>query len=575
MFNRYFQQELSSLKEVGKIFSRENPAIAPMLGESSSDPDVDRLLEGVAFLTGAIRERIDDELPEVIHDFIRQIWPHYLKPLPSATIISFSPGAPGLCGQIPRDVYVKSVPIDGVNCKFKTCWPVDVPPLEIKETEYIEPKGTNPVIRLHCRLLGTTADQWDATCLRFFLGNGFKKGCDLHFVLMNFLKQICIRTGEDDPGFDMEANCLQPFGFSDEAAMIPFPSNSFKGYRLIQEYFHMPEKFLFWELKNLKNWVPRPRTDQFYIDLKLTRQPLDDFTVDKNSFVLSATPALNIFSHPAVPVNIDHQRTQYQVRPEGDKKHFQVYAIEKVAGIVKGLDDEQVISPFHSFVHHDSGFVFSEKLSRSKLDNQIEFSVCLAYPQGINTADLKTLSFDIMCTNANLPESLPHGGVCLSTVSMPEFVTAVNLVTPTTALIPPVGTPSLWHLVSILTVNANALSAPENFKSLLNLHLMKESNQNTRRMLANEKKIKGIKAMDTRNIERLVNGVLMRGLEIELTMSQNHFAGPGDFYLFGMIADLFFSLYASMNTFTRLVLVEMDTQEIYTWPERIGNRRLI
>ena len=67
MFNKYYQDELTYLRDLGREFAAAYPGIAPMLAERGGDPDVERLLEGVAFLTGKIRQKLDDELPEVIH----------------------------------------------------------------------------------------------------------------------------------------------------------------------------------------------------------------------------------------------------------------------------------------------------------------------------------------------------------------------------------------------------------------------------------------------------------------------------------------------------------------------------
>ena len=55
MFNRYFQEELAHLKDLGAEFSKAHPALAPMLSGPTADPDVERLLEGVAFLTGLLQ----------------------------------------------------------------------------------------------------------------------------------------------------------------------------------------------------------------------------------------------------------------------------------------------------------------------------------------------------------------------------------------------------------------------------------------------------------------------------------------------------------------------------------------
>ena len=78
MFNKYYQEELSFLRDLGKEFSRAHPAAAHFLSEAGSDPDVERMIEGFAFLTGRIREKLDDELPEVTGTFLNLLWPHYL-----------------------------------------------------------------------------------------------------------------------------------------------------------------------------------------------------------------------------------------------------------------------------------------------------------------------------------------------------------------------------------------------------------------------------------------------------------------------------------------------------------------
>ena len=65
MFNKYYQDELTYLRELGREFAQAYPGVAPMLAERGGDPDVERLLEGVAFLTGKIRQKIDDELDRV------------------------------------------------------------------------------------------------------------------------------------------------------------------------------------------------------------------------------------------------------------------------------------------------------------------------------------------------------------------------------------------------------------------------------------------------------------------------------------------------------------------------------
>ena len=91
MLSTYYQQELQKLRELARDFAKIHPAIAPMLSGTTSDPDVERLLEGVAFLTGLLHHKLDDEFPELIHGLIDIIFPHYLRPIPSTSIVMFTP----------------------------------------------------------------------------------------------------------------------------------------------------------------------------------------------------------------------------------------------------------------------------------------------------------------------------------------------------------------------------------------------------------------------------------------------------------------------------------------------------
>ena len=93
MFNKYYQDELTYLRQLGQEFAAANPQVAHMLAETGTDPDVERLLEGFAFLTGRLRQRLDSELPELTHALVGLLWPHYLRPIPALSVVEFRPHA--------------------------------------------------------------------------------------------------------------------------------------------------------------------------------------------------------------------------------------------------------------------------------------------------------------------------------------------------------------------------------------------------------------------------------------------------------------------------------------------------
>ncbi|VTM55237.1 protein ImpG/VasA [Klebsiella pneumoniae] len=58
------------------------------------DPFVERLFEGFAFLMGRMREKLDDDLPELTEGVVSLLWPHYLRTIPSMSVVEFTPDWP-------------------------------------------------------------------------------------------------------------------------------------------------------------------------------------------------------------------------------------------------------------------------------------------------------------------------------------------------------------------------------------------------------------------------------------------------------------------------------------------------
>ncbi|MFU2083444.1 type VI secretion system baseplate subunit TssF, partial [Gallibacterium anatis] len=60
-----------------------------------------------------------------------------------------------------------------------------------------------------------------------------------------------------------------------------------------------------------------------------------------------------------------------------------------------------------------------------------------------------------------------------------------------------------------------------------------------------------------------------------LYIKQSEFNGEGEMFLFCTILSRFFSLYASVNSFHKLKVINIDNQESYEWPIQIGQHKLM
>jgi type VI secretion system protein ImpG len=576
MFNRYFQQELFNLREMGEEFSKAHPAVAPMLSGVGADPDVERLLEGVAFLTALLREKLDDDFPEIVHELIQLIWPHYLRPIPCATIVEFRP-KPILkqTMSIPKGVQLASVPVEGISCLFQTCDDVEIHPLRLDAASFEEESG-RPVIKLVFEMRGLPLADWAPSRLRLHLAGNYAAAAELYYFLKNHVAHIRISPLEPGSSCILSPHDLEPAGFSLDQGLLPYPAHSFPGYRILQEYFILPEKFLFFDLKGWERWKDRGKGTKFEVTFFLDVTLSLPLKIRKESFLLHAVPAVNIFPYEADPVRLNHQKTEYLVRPSGaNARHYQVYSVEDVVGFVRGTAQQRQYLPYVVFKPPSrTEPVYHTSIRRSALERGFDVYLSVSYPPDTGVPVSETLSIKITCTNGGLPCGLQLGDISIPTSSSPGFAEFSNVRPPTVNVPPPLGSNLLWRLLSHLSLNYVSLGNADNLRALLELYIPQESRDRAS-VMANQKRVEGIRGVQAKPVNRLVSGISMRGQNITLKMNQDHFAGLGDLFLFGCVLDCFLSAYASLNTFTQLNVDELLKGDHYQWPVRIGDRFLI
>ena len=577
MFNRYFQEELSYLKDLAVVFAKEHPALAPMLSGPTADPDVERLLEGVAFLTALLREKLEDEFPEVVHELMQLIWPHYLRPIPCTTIVAFRP-KPALKQPlvVPPGTYLASVPIEGTSCLFRTCYEVQLHPLELIEARYEERAGAAPRIVITFELKGMKLSDWEPTSLRLYLANDYASASNLYMLLRRNVRKVHFRPLEEGTSFTQGPEAILPVGFGTHEGLLPYPSNSYPGYRLFQEYFILPEKYLFLDISGLDGWKNKGDGSKFEVSFELDSTPSYTPRIRQDSFQLFATPVVNIFPHEADPIRLDHKKTEYLVNPAAtNASHYQVYSVEEVVGYVQGTAEQRIYRPFDLFTtERDETPVYHVKWKRTPVKRGIDVYLSVAYPPSARPPTLETLSISLLCTNGALPEGLQLGDIREPTSTSPEFASFANIRPLTANILPPLGSNLLWQLIAHLSLNYLSLASAENLRSLLQLYVFTESRDRPT-VLANQKRISAIESVEARPVDRIVRGIMMRGQEIMMRMRSDHFAGDGDLFLFGCVLDQFLGGYAAINSFTKLSIEESLKGELYQWPARLGDRLLL
>ncbi|MBL4767880.1 MAG: type VI secretion system baseplate subunit TssF, partial [Rhodobacteraceae bacterium] len=371
---KHYESELMYLRDMGSEFAAAYPKIAARLGMDGVevlDPYVERLLEGVAFLSARVQLELELQYPAFTSNLLEIIYPHYLAPTPSMMIAAFEPDPANSAIKdgyvMPRQTVLRSRLMENEQtpCEFRTAAEMTMWPVEISEAEYIDGRGAlvaagvagnvtaKAGIRLRLRRTdGEPIAELAMDNLVVHLNRGSGNSWLLLEVLCSQAQGLCGRSTDRRADWTefLKDGAVEARGFEQDEALLPTPRRSFDGYRLLQEYFAMPERFLFVDLQGLQPALKRAKGEDvdIYILLKEGRREIAPMVVP-DAFTLNAVPAINLFPKRCDRVNINARDTEQHVIPSRTSgMDFEVYSLESVAGISGQGADDVAFRPFYS-----------------------------------------------------------------------------------------------------------------------------------------------------------------------------------------------------------------------------------
>jgi type VI secretion system protein ImpG len=624
----YYERELLFIRQLAQEFARQYPAAAGRLmlePNRSVDPHVERLIESFALLSARIHHKIDDEFPELTDALLNILYPHYLAPVPSCAILAFVPDpdrAPLTDGfLLPRHSALHTHPVRNLPCKFRTAYPVTLWPVRVVDAHFHPPpfpaglrppRGTAAALRIELECQGGLkfADL-SLDTLRFYLnGQGAMVGA-LYELLFNSALQVTLqapaqgttpgpagrREGPPSVTLDPEA-CLHPVGFAEDEGLLPYPRQSFLGYRLLTEFFTFPEKFTFVDLSGLRH-LRRPGFGDRAEVVIYFRETVESVEqgVDAQTFRLGCTPAVNLFEQTAEPIALTHTRYEYKVVP--DVAHpggMEIYSVDSVTGAdpTRGHTEYE---PFYSFRHgmHDGQQTFwyaTRKRATQENDHGTDVYLSLV-DLGFRPTlpDEAALVVRTTCTNRDLPLLLQRAGeqLHLELEAAAPLARVQCVRTPTTPLRPPQRRGAYWRLISHLSLNHLSLGdvarGREALQELLRLYDVSVAESAHHLASVNRQLIEGITEVSSRRVVGRVAptgagptapaGGFCRGVEVSVEFDEEKYVGTG-LYLFASVLERFLGLYASVNSFSQLVArVRQREGLLKRWPPRAGDQPLL
>jgi type VI secretion system protein ImpG len=614
---QYYNRELQFIREMGAEFAEAYPRIAARLGMDGidcADPYVERLIESFAFLAARVQLKLDARHPDFTQHLLEMVYPSFLAPVPSATVVELVP-TPAESSlkegfKVPRGTPLRAQAggTGSTPCEYRTAHDVVLWPLAVTDVRYVVGTSSfaSPTLRLSPRCRGAIrldlrADQGIAlrdlpldSLTVFVYATADHAGKIYEQVLANGVG-VVVRSKASGRSVALPASAIRAVGFDDEEALLPLAPRGFQGYRLLQEYFAFPDRFLFFAVDGLRAALADLDGGEFELLLLVDRCLPDlENALDESQFRLNCTPAVNLFPRALDRIHLSAHETEHHVVPDLSRPmDFEVYAIDRMVGIGSGTEALLEIAPLYSNHHRSSETdtrayytvqrrprLASQRQQRSGARTSYLGSECYVSivdsRQRELSGEIRQLDVSARCTNRDLPFSLSFGKSRLEfdLEGGAPVQTVRCLAGPTQPRPSSAFGDTAWHLIGHLTLNYLSLcdtdpdKGAEMLRHLLGLHA--DPNDPVA-----HRQVDGVRRIAHQPIVRRVPGggpiTYGRGLQVTITVDDSAFEGAGALRL-GTVLQRFLSRHVSINSFVETRLHSTARGEIKQWPARTGTR---
>lgn len=623
---KYYNRELQHVREVGAEFASEFPKIASRLGLDTfecTDPYVERLFEGFAFMAARVQLKVDSEFPNFTQHLLEIVYPHYLSGTPSMTVVEFKTdlSEEGLAQgfTIPKGSSLRSQIGKGEQtaCEYQTAHALQLWPLEISQVEYLPtlaaissngvsaPKhaaNVKAAIRIVLRsTAGVRFKDMALNKLPLFLRGAGGIPYRLYEQFLANAKAIACKFNHGSTSQVVYGNggrFVRSMGFEQDEALLQHTPRSFDGYRILQEYFAFPERFLFIELDGLASLIAECDSEELELLVLLDRSDAHLINaLDKTNLALFCVPAINLFPKRSDRLHIDHHQAEYHVVVDRTRPmDYEIFSVTQVAGYGNEQKNEQAFLPFYGSKsayqqQTESAFYMVRRQKRILSTKQRRVGVRSSYigsevyislvdvEQAPYSPNLSQLGLEVLCTNRDLPLVMPVGlGDTDFSLQISAPVQSIRCIAgPTRPMPAAYDGENVWRLINHLSLNylslidTDARQGASALRELLSLYA------DTREAPV-KKQIEGVVSISANNVVRRIDSkgpmVFGRGLEITVLLDESAFEGGG-YFLLGTVLEQFFARYVSINSFVETVIRTTDRGEVARWPVRIGRRHTV
>lgn len=621
VFLEYYEEELTHIRALATEFAQMHPSVARNLSLDTvpcPDPYVERLLDGVAFLAARTRLKVDAERSRFTRSVLEVLYPDLVSPSPAVGMAVLKPGqqvqtmAAGFT--VKRGTRLVSGLQPGLSTRgtYTTGQDVTLWPITVSSVGYYQDRSALAAAGI--RGIGGTSGE---SALRITIarsGKGLLRELDLDKLdlcfagrakaaaLFDTLFGVTAAVGARAAGKDNAVTALalpDMVGIGDSEALLPRTRPTFEGYRLLREYFLMPERFHYARIGGLR---PIVRSSDAGLDIiflfKRSAPEMADVTAA--DFELFATPIVNLFERECNTIEIDRRKTRQVLHADRTRpRDFEIYRVTRIEDADMEGPESEIPALFSLGQNRGSGWVYATErrprraaederrqgMTRTSYTGDDVFLSVSSPADGPTPRPLRRLDIVALCTNRDLPILDDNPTLTLESGDPVETIRLMGALRPPRPAIPaalPSGPEGesradelAWRMVSQLSLNFLSLASEgrgaDPLHALLDLYADRGDPGLARH-------VRSITRIESRPVvERLpIAGPMCfgRGTEVTLHIDQAALAGQSALLLSALTAKLF-ARHSGINGFVRTKTRLLQKQEDVPWPMTPGNRHLI
>jgi type VI secretion system protein ImpG len=572
MKSRYYEAELAYLRDQGREFARAFPTTAGLLAERSDDPDVERLLEGFAFLTSRVRERIDDGVPELASQLAAVLVPQLTRYIPSTAVVQFTPDTRTLrsAQQVPRGSTVAGVTSRDVRCLFQTTAPLELLPVSIVDVRSERPTSRTDKIIVAMESPEHSVAAVGAHRIRLYLHGEVPTAATLRTWFLRHCVEIAVVQNGKQRG--VISAPITAVGFDGTARILPERPLEHDAFAHTVELFAFPQKFAFVDLPKLGNLA----SQQFELHFTFDRPPKLPRPPSREDIRLHCVPIVNLFPCAADPVRFKPLQPESLVRAaEHLPADVEVYEVRSVVGVGGGHR-----IPYPAFTAFSCGEDANARywVTRrvpSVTDSGTDLYISLASPRDAHPiAEPEILSIDLSCSNRGVAATLKPGDINRPVRGSSTMAPFSNITAVAPPLYPHDNVELSWRLSAHLGLSRAGLQDAANLRRLLEVYNFAErSNPQLGRL--NGLWIDSIREVQSRKMVRLLRGAPVTGTKTIIVLDETNFSAVGEAVLFGEVLNEVFARRVSINSFNQLSIQLAPSRREYAWSPRYGDRTIL